>query len=621
MTIKRLTKIGGAAIIAILLFAGAFAAFNIDSIRLGSELDRKNQLSQEFTADILPPPMFLVEAFLETNLLSADPENYDKHADKLASLEQEWRTRRAYWSESDMPSGLKAQIEELAANEGEAFWSEVFDTFKPAVKDGDEAVADASMARLVKIFYSHREKIEAQVLASAALLEENASLTEETLFWTNLQLSVSGILLIGSILVGLFYIQRHVVNTLAETAGTMTAMAAGDLDAGRTEEHRGNEIGDMTRAIEVFREASYAQVQNADKQKHVVDCLSSGLDRLADGDLAYRIEERLEPEYEALRLSFNSSVERLAELMKQVSESASSVNTGASEIRAASDDLASRNELQAANLEETAAAMSQVTELVKQSAQNAANAQGSISSTHSEAHEGGAVVKRAVEAMASIEKSASEITQIIDVIDGIAFQTNLLALNAGVEAARAGDAGKGFAVVANEVRALAQRSADAARDIKELITTSTEQVGTGVNLVGETGDLLENIVERIGKVSEQVSDIASAAKTQAGNLEQVNASVGEMDRMTQQNAAMVEQSTAAARSLAEEAGELGNLVGQFRVQAGASGDRSVARLNTAPPLASPSSQVPIDSPAGGGGAVAGNLALAVGHEEEDWSEF
>ncbi len=252
-----------------------------------------------------------------------------------------------------------------------------------------------------------------------------------------------------------------------------------------------------------------------------------------------------------------------------VRATASGVRTSSDEIRAASEDLALRNEQQAASLEETAASVGTTVSLTRQSADNAAGARHAIAQTHARATEGGEVVGKAVAAMGAIEQSAREITQIIDVIDGIAFQTNLLALNAGVEAARAGEAGKGFAVVANEVRALAQRSAEAARDIKALIDKSTAHVGDGVSLVGETGTLLAEIVNQVGAVTTQISDIAETAAAQASNLEQVNVAVGTIDRMTQQNAAMVEQATAATRSLSSEAQRLGELVAQFKVSGAA----------------------------------------------------
>ncbi len=285
-------------------------------------------------------------------------------------------------------------------------------------------------------------------------------------------------------------------------------------------------------------------------------------------------------EFDAIAKAFNASVAKLEGMIGAVRATALEVQASSDEICAASEDLALRNEQQAASLEETAAAVSQTVGLTRQCADNALVAKNAIAQTHSRATDGGVVVGSAVAAMGAIEASAREITQIIDVIDGIAFQTNLLALNAGVEAARAGEAGKGFAVVANEVRALAQRSADAARDIKALIDKSTAHVGDGVKLVGEAGNLLSDIVAQIGAVTSQVEDIADAAAVQTNNLEQVNSTVGMIDRMTQQNAAMVEQSTAATRALSFEAQRLGELVSQFRVGGTWSKDDGSASAST-----------------------------------------
>ncbi|WP_246021812.1 methyl-accepting chemotaxis protein [Alteraurantiacibacter aquimixticola] len=422
--------------------------------------------------------------------------------------------------------------------------------------------------------------------------------------------AITGVLFLAMIIVAKERICRPYVNTVLR----MEALAAGDTSSTIEYTDYKDCVGRMTTAMAVFRDNAIKVDKAAKSQQTVVDNLSDGLSRLSGGDLSVRIETAFDPEYEGLRTSFNRSVSHLSEMIGKVRASANSVSTGANEIRAASDDLALRNEQQAASLEETAAAMSQVTDLVRKSADNAAEAQGSMVETHRQATDGGEVVQKAVAAMAGIEKSSQEITQIIDVIDGIAFQTNLLALNAGVEAARAGDAGKGFAVVANEVRALAQRSADAAHDIKELINSSTQHVGQGVDLVGETGQLLEAIVSRIGNVNAQVKDIAEMAATQASSLQQVNASVSDMDRMTQQNAAMVEESTAASRSLADEAGELGRLVEQFRTTAGDSNAGSSAK---------PALVLKPFKPAAARTAprVEGNLALKSTDDDQDWSEF
>lgn len=407
------------------------------------------------------------------------------------------------------------------------------------------------------------------------------------------------------------------------TVVRMEGLAAGDLDTPIQFNDYGDCVGRMTRAMHVFRDNAEAVKAAVTAQELVVSGLGQGMSHLASGNLTYRITDAFPPDYVRLRDDFNNTMDTLAEAISGVTRSAASITTGAAEIRMASDDLANRTEQQAASLEESAAASDQVTGMVQGSARNAAEARGSISNAHREATEGGVVVQKAVAAMGAIEKSSSEISQIITVIDGIAFQTNLLALNAGVEAARAGDAGKGFAVVANEVRALAQRSAEAAKDIKGLITESTKQVESGVNLVGQTGSMLEKMIGMIGSINEMISEISSSSEVQASSLQQVNIAVSEMDKMTQQNAAMVEQSTAAARTLAAEAEHLGELVGRFKTGEVVR-QESVRHVAAKPRVVASKAQPPRREAAPRREArpvVHGNLAVKVAPSEDDWSEF
>ena len=293
--------------------------------------------------------------------------------------------------------------------------------------------------------------------------------------------------------------------------------------------------------------------------------VGEGLIQLAGCNLTYRIEQAFAPEFEKLRVDLNQSFDKLQATVSTIGRGITTMQSGAREITSAADDLARRTEQQAASLEETAAALDQITAAVSKTAEGAKHVRDVVATAKTDAERSGDVVGQAVKAMGQIEKSAREISQIIGVIDEIAFQTNLLALNAGVEAARAGDAGRGFAVVASEVRALAQRSAEAAKEIKALISTSTTQVGTGVSLVNQTGQALARITAQIADINGVVVDIAASAVEQATGLHEVNTAVNQMDQVTQQNAAMVEQSTAASHALTQETGQLAELVGQFRL--------------------------------------------------------
>ena len=298
-----------------------------------------------------------------------------------------------------------------------------------------------------------------------------------------------------------------------------------------------------------------------------IAALARGLTALADGNLRHQLTEHVSGKTQQLKDLFNRTATQLCDTVATISAAIGGLRSGSMEVGQAADDLSRRTEQQAASLEQTAAALEQITTTVRKTAVSANDAQGIVSVTKGDAEQSGQVVHDAVEAMSEIEKSSTSISQIIGVIDEIAFQTNLLALNAGVEAARAGEAGRGFAVVASEVRALAQRSAEAAKEIKALISASTRHVGRGVKLVGETGQSLGRIVTQVAQLHEAIAEIAASAQEQATGLQEVNTAVSQMDQVTQQNAAMVEQSTAASRNLVAETAELERLTNYFRTGA------------------------------------------------------
>ncbi len=322
-----------------------------------------------------------------------------------------------------------------------------------------------------------------------------------------------------------------------------------------------NDISD----VEAERKRHDAERRRSEEeQEGVVTALAEGLACLAEGDLGAQINVAMQGRYQRIKDDFNAAAASLRDAMRGILVAASGLRRGSDEVASVTDDLARRTEQQAARLEETAATLDEITVTVKRGAQGAVQASAAAAAARSDAENSGAVMREAVSAMGEIKQSSGQIGNIIGVIDEIAFQTNLLALNAGVEAARAGDAGKGFAVVASEVRALAQRSAEAAKEIKTLIANSSAQVERGVKLVADTGEALGDIVSKVAEIDALISDIASSSQEQSTGLHEVNTAVNQMDQVTQQNAAMVEEVAASASSLKAEAVELTGLVGRFQ---------------------------------------------------------
>ncbi|UXT20419.1 HAMP domain-containing protein [Agrobacterium tumefaciens] len=400
-----------------------------------------------------------------------------------------------------------------------------------------------------------------------------------------------------------------IATPITRITSAMRNLASGDTEAQIPFAGRQDEIGAMAEAVEVFRqnaiangrleeeashsrsrqEAERAEVQRrteyeAEQLRFASDNLAAGLKRLAAGDLAFQLNDAFAPDFEPLRQDFNQSVHQLGAALSAIAESIGTMDNGTREIASGAQDLAKRTEQQAAALEETAAALDQITANVGSSTKMTEEARTVATQANQSAAKSAEVVSHAEEAMRRIETSSQQISNIIGVIDEIAFQTNLLALNAGVEAARAGDAGKGFAVVAQEVRELAQRSAQAAKEIKGLIQTSTTEVESGVKLVRDTGEALNTIGGFIGQINSHMNAIAVSAKEQSTGLAEINTAVNSMDQSTQQNAAMVEESTAASSSLAQEAVKLRDLVARFKLE-GTAVPRAASQANK--PVASP----------------------------------
>lgn len=362
-----------------------------------------------------------------------------------------------------------------------------------------------------------------------------------------------------------FFIGMGTTKSIQEIANATRGLADGGVELDLVKLARTDELGEIVTSLEVFRDNQLKIVHLRKEQAQVVSALAAGLEGIALGDLTCRITEEFPGEYRALRDNFNKAVEQLEEMLRAIWRLTETIQTGAGEISTATDDLSRRTEHQAATLEESAAALDAITATVKSSAEGATQAQKSVGAANQDAIRSGKVVGDAVTAMRDIKASAGKIGDIVGGIDEIAFQTNLLALNAGIEAARAGEAGRGFAVVASEVRSLANRSATMAKEIKSLISTSDTQVNIGEGLVAEAGKALERIVAQVTSINQAINQIAAGATEQSNGLGQVNTAVADMDDATQKNAAMVEETTAASHSLAQEANELGELLNRFKV--------------------------------------------------------
>jgi Methyl-accepting chemotaxis protein len=413
---------------------------------------------------------------------------------------------------------------------------------------------------------------------------------------------------IGMVVVGLagFYAMRRLLKPLGILTGTVRTLAEGNDSVAIPYVGKSNEFGNIARALEIFRDAgrekkriegrsaeeraeAEAERRRNDDEKQRVDRqidvavneLAAALARLAQGDLCKTIETPFSGRLEQLRSDFNNSIVRLRDTMSQIRSSTLAIQRNSSELSQSSNELARRTETQAASLEETAAAVDEITVTVRSSAERAREANRAVTETKASADNSGTVVNNAVAAMGRIEDASGKIESIIEVIDDIAFQTNLLALNAGIEAARAGEAGKGFAVVAQEVRELAQRSAGAAKEIKDLIHQSTREVSSGAGLVQEAGEVLAAISVQITNISKHVDTIATASQDQSAALQDINTSVNRMDQMTQQNGAMVEETSEASRALASEANALLELVQQFKTEAGYSQNQRGAAISRA----------------------------------------
>lgn len=494
MNIQQMVRRSSLALIGLIVVSIIFSAYGICKISFGGEMHRVNQQLNDFNADILPPPEYLVEPYLVANLLARSPQQVDDHARKLNELKRQWRERAGYWAASDLDPVLKAGIGATVTQDGIVFWQIVENHLLPAVKQGKINETNQALARLDNVYDRHRRQIDELVGGAAArqkILAEDATLTLAT---TGAGLALCVLLIFASIAGLLILVQRKVISPLATTASTMERMAAGDIEAGRQTTHSADEIGIMTRAIEVFRQSAINAREEDAERKRIVRILSEKLSAMAHGDLEQPIESFFAEAYKGIRMDFNQAQAKLREVIHSVVQSAHAIQRSTAEVNQAALDLSQRAARQAATLEETAAALQRTNKDIQSSSALAQETHAEVARARENATQNREIVESAMGAMGEIESAFAEVASITKLIQDIAFQTNILALNAGVEATRAGEAGKGFIVVASEVRALAQRSSEAVSAIQQLIAKSGEKIAIGSNQVTSSGDALREMI-------------------------------------------------------------------------------------------------------------------------------
>ncbi|WP_179611195.1 HAMP domain-containing methyl-accepting chemotaxis protein [Rhizobium leguminosarum] len=610
----------------LLIFSGVALLFGLVAYLAVDGLRKTNGSTEEIATDWLPS----VQASQAINLAMTNLRlTYRDHIIAQSEAEKKTREEAIKVAEDAIRKSVDAYLP-LASSDRER------DLIK-TIKESVEGYISSS-SQLLVLSRANKTEEAGQYLgggmrsysdklkeATAALVELNvigskkaADLSTETFasieFYLLATIAIAGLLVLGAVA----FVLKAIANPITGITASMRRLAEGDTSSQIPFADRADEIGSMAGAVEIFRQAAIAnkrmateaeenrvraEADRVDTQKQAeadaserlriaTSGLAAGLKRLAAGDLAFQLNEAFAPDFEALRHDFNQSVTQLGATLRAISDSIGTIDEGTREISSGASDLSKRTEQQAASLEETAAALEEITANVANSSKRTEETRTVATEANRSAGISAEVVSHAEEAMERIETSSQQISNIISVIDEIAFQTNLLALNAGVEAARAGEAGKGFAVVAQEVRELAQRSASAAKEIKGLIQNSSKEVESGVKLVRDTGQALKTIGGFITQINHHMDSIATSAKEQSIGLSEVNVAVNRMDQTTQQNATMVQESTAASDSLAQQAQTLRELIAQFRLDDTTSNQSSVLR-STARTMAQPAGRAAI----------------------------
>jgi methyl-accepting chemotaxis protein len=569
MSISQRTALGAGLILAVIAICAGLAAQAMQKVRLGGPMHAEVQQASDLIADILPPPAYIIESYLEATKLVAPGADVASHAGRLAQLRRDYQDRHAYWTSAKLHPELRKALLETADQPARAFFKELETVTLPAVRRGDSAAAEASYKQLSVAYANHRSAIDRSVALAKAYQERTIAAAGNEVLMSNMKLAMAGVLVLGLVAAAVYYLRRTVIAPLGHISGVTNQLAAGQ-DATVPCLGRADELGELAKAIEVFRAASTDRAARdaragAERQQ-LFDALQHVLEKLAAGDLRAQVTAELAPDYAPIAADLNGAIARLRSMVAEVATTADSIAAGAGQVASASDDLSRRTEVNSANLQHVAAAISEINARLDTSGsasqRTLASADGAIGTV-----EGGRT--RALEAVQAITRaadSASAVNSVLEGLDKIAFQTRVLAMNAAVEAGAAGDAGRGFSVVADLVSALAARAEAEAQRAHEQIEATQTDVQVALGAVQGVDSSFSEIVTDVEMVRAQIAQLTGDQRAQADALSSAAAALRELDAQTQQAALKVRETASAAQSMGDEVARLGEQAAAFRYE-------------------------------------------------------